>query len=423
MAGIIERNKKWVAVMRTSDGREIRRSTKIPVIPVNLKPGESLKKTRAQNETLARMLANEMEKFLNGGTPDYKWVESLLGSHGLRFFAEQSGTVSNQVRPYLESWLKARTNRIGAIERDGKAVKQFLAFLGKQDGMDLSRVTTYHARTFMEKELERVASGTVHRYLTSLSCAFNRAVEQKLIFSNPFRGVFPSKLDQNDKQERKAFTIEEVKQLLKVMPDEWPDMIRVCLYTGGQRLGDIAKLTWEQIDLENGRLQMTTQKSKLRMNKPIIAPLENVLRRRREVAVNKYVFPIAAMRHSQGGGKSSKLSLEFTNLLEEHGFIEKRKELKGDRRELAEKSFHSLRATAVTVLRLAGVPADLCRFIVGHHSEEIEKVYCSRRATGPMWTCRCSGLLSMRPWRSPGKSLPRERCAPGMPFIKNSRRV
>ncbi|WP_295874743.1 tyrosine-type recombinase/integrase [uncultured Akkermansia sp.] len=375
MAGLIERNKKWVAVMRTPDGREIRRSTKIPVLPVSLKPKESLQKAASQNKTHARLLADELEKLLRGESPDYKLVESLLGSQGLRFFAEQSGTVSTQMRPYLESWLKSRANRIGAIERDGKAVKQFLAFLGKQDGMELTRVTTYHARAFMEKELERVASGTVKRYLTSLSCAFNRAVEKKLIFSNPFKGILPSTLEQKDKQERKAFTMDEVKQLLKIMPDEWPDMIRVCLYTGGQRLGDVAKLTWAQIDLEDGRLRMTTQKSKLSMNKPIIKPLERVLQRRKEVSISKYVFPIAAMKHSQGGGKSSKLSLEFTNLLEEHGFISKSKKQKGDRRELAEKSFHSLRATAVTVLRLAGVPADLCRFIVGHDSEEIEKVY------------------------------------------------
>lgn len=375
MAGLIERNKKWIAVMRTSDGREIRRSTKIPVVPVNLKPGESLKKACSQHETQARMLANEMEKYLNGKTPDFKLVESLAGSEGLRFFAEQSAAGSSQVRPYLESWLKSRANRIGAIERDGKAVKQFLAFLGKQDGMELARVTTYHARTFMEKELDRVASGTVRRYLTSLSCAFNRAIEQKLIFSNPFRGVLPSKRELNDKQERKAFSMDEVKCLLELMPDEWPDMIRVCLYTGGQRLGDVAKLTWEQIDLENGRLQMTTQKSKLRMNKPIIDPLEKVLIRRKEGSISKYVFPLAAMKHAQGGGKSSKLSLEFTDLLGKHGFIGKKKALEGDRRELAEKSFHSLRATAVTFLRLAGVSADLCRFIVGHHSEEIERQY------------------------------------------------
>lgn len=62
--------------------------------------------------------------------------------------------------------------------------------------------------------------------------------------------------------------------------------------------------------------------------------------------------------------------------MRQHGIVEDAsEEVKGDRHKLASKSFHSLRATAVTVLRLAGVPADLCRYIVGHDSEEIERVY------------------------------------------------
>lgn len=46
-----------------------------------------------------------------------------------------------------------------------------------------------------------------------------------------------------------------------------------------------------------------------------------------------------------------------------------------NRRKVSSLSFHSLRATTVTALRLAGVPADLCRVIVGHRSELIERVY------------------------------------------------
>lgn len=57
--------------------------------------------------------------------------------------------------------------------------------------------------------------------------------------------------------ERRAFTMEEVKRLTEILPGEWPDMIRVCLYTGGQRLGDIATLKWEQINLEGGLISMT----------------------------------------------------------------------------------------------------------------------------------------------------------------------
>ena len=63
--------------------------------------------------------------------------------------------------------------------------------------------------------------------------------------------------------------------------------------------------------------------------------------------------------------------------MKEHGFIENMNNAPrhGDRRRQADLSFHSLRATAVTALRLAGVPSDLCRVIVGHDSEEIERVY------------------------------------------------
>ena len=82
------------------------------------------------------------------------------------------------------------------------------------------------------------------------------------------------------------------------------------------------------------------------------------------------------MRHAQADHTSSKLSIEFNALLKKFGYIEKNPPVaKGNRRRLAPLSFHSLRATAVTVLRLANVPADLCRFIVGHDSEVIERIY------------------------------------------------
>lgn len=109
--------------------------------------------------------------------------------------------------------------------------------------------------------------------------------------------------------------MEEVKRLVEILPGEWPDMIRVCLYTGGQRLGDIATLRWEQVNLDGGLIAMTSQKTKRRMNKPIIRPLKEILEEREKYSINEFVFPLAAMKHAQGGGKSSKLSLEFTGLL------------------------------------------------------------------------------------------------------------
>lgn len=242
--------------------------------------------------------------------------------------------------------------------------------------MPLDTVTEAQAQRFMEKYLELLSSKTVSIYLYGLNAAFQQAVNERLFPYNPFKGVRPNKINRSDATERRAFTVEEAQRLTEILPGEWPDMIRVCLYTGGQRLGDIATLQWKQIDMEGGIISMTTQKTKRHMNKPIILPLKEVLDRRLTNRASNYVFPVAAMRHAQADHTSSKLSIEFNALLKKFGYIEKNPPAaKGNRRRLAPLSFHSLRATAVTVLRLANVPADLCRFIVGHDSEVIERIY------------------------------------------------
>ena len=247
--------------------------------------------------------------------------------------------------------------------------------------MPLDTVTEAQAQRFMEKYLELLSSKTVSIYLYGLNAAFQQAVNERLFPYNPFKGVRPSKINRADATERRAFTVEEAQRLTEILPGEWPDMIRVCLYTGGQRLDDIATLQWKQIDMEGGSISMTAQKTKRHMNKPIILPLKEVLDRRRANRASDYVFPVAAMRHAQADHTSSKLSIEFNALLKKFGYIEKNPPAaKGNRRRLAPLSFHSLRATAVTVLRLANVPADLCRFIVGHDPPSASG---DRQASGP----------------------------------------
>lgn len=373
MAGLIKRKNSWVALFNVA-GKQIRKTTKIPVVPSVIPAGKSKMAVMRENEAKARLIAEELEKAANGERVDAEKVKAIIGERDGKKLLRGNQYMQG-VKEYLEEWLKIRQK--GTIKNDRVAVRQFLSFLGDSQNMPLDMVTPEHARRFMEKELERVSSGTVKNLTNCLRAAFNRAIDGKLIVSNPFHRITPGKQDKTDKHERRAFTMEEAKRLTEVLPGEWPDMVRVCLYTGGQRIGDIARLKWEQVNLEGGLIAMTTEKTKRRMNKPIIQPLKEVLTRRYEGRANEYVFPLAAMKHAQADNTSSKLSTEFTTLLKKHGFIENLNNapLHGDRRKLPDLSFHSLRATAVTALRLAGVPADLCRFIVGHDSEEIERVY------------------------------------------------
>ena len=45
----------------------------------------------------------------------------------------------------------------------------------------------------------------------------------------------------------------------------------------GQRLGDLAKLTWRAVDLENGEIAFTTRKTGRRIVLPLVQPLTDYL--------------------------------------------------------------------------------------------------------------------------------------------------
>lgn len=61
MAGIIKRSNKWVAVFKTLDGKEVRKTTRIDVVPKVIPPGANKRAVIAQNEARARLIAEELE--------------------------------------------------------------------------------------------------------------------------------------------------------------------------------------------------------------------------------------------------------------------------------------------------------------------------------------------------------------------------
>ena len=369
MAGLKKRGNTWFASYYVA-GKQLVKTTGIPIVPAAIPPGKTKAAMMKQNEASARLIAQELEKAVYGQQVDAALIKALAGEKKGRQLLRGKQYMQG-VKDYLNEWLLTEKN-------GNKAVSIFVSFLGDSQNMPLDMVTPQHAKDFMSQELKRVRSRSVESYLTYLRTAFQKAVDSRLIPFNPFHKVNPGKLDRADKQERRAFTMEEAKRLTEVLPGEWPDMVRVCLYTGGQRLGDVATLTWDQIDMKRGIIVMTSQKTRRKMGKPIIPPLVDVLKRRHACRINERVFPSAFLKCEQAGGRTCRLSMDFRKLLWDYQFIEAKnpKERRnGGRNAWAKLSFHCLRSTAVTALRLAGVPADLCRVIVGHDSEEIERVY------------------------------------------------
>src|SRR5437588_1619964 len=103
-----------------------------------------------------------------------------------------------------------------------------------------------------------------------LRSAFAQARRDGLVDVNEAERV--TLLKRRDRFERRPFTIDELKRILEVADDEWRGMILFGLYTG-QRLGDIATLTWQNLDLQRAELRLVTTKTGRRQAIPIAPPL------------------------------------------------------------------------------------------------------------------------------------------------------
>lgn len=217
MAGVIKRGNKYFAAFRLA-GKQVRLATGVDVYP----KGYTGKNPPREQRARAELIAEELEKAARGEKVDGEKVKALAGERKGREMLKGKHYVPG-VSEYLTTWLSGRNGK--QVEKDRVAVRLFLEFLGDAKDMPLDMVTRVHVRRFMEKQLERVTAGTVRFYLALLKAAFNQAITAGLLAANPFSGVRAEKARRGDKQERKAFTLEEVRRLLDVLPGEWPDIV------------------------------------------------------------------------------------------------------------------------------------------------------------------------------------------------------
>jgi integrase len=156
-------------------------------------------------------------------------------------------------------------------------------------------------------------------------------------------------------------------------------MILFGLYTG-QRLSDLATLTWQSLDLQRGELRLVTGKTERRQILPIAPPLLRYVESLPSSdKPDAPLFPriyATAQRHKHAGN----LSNEFFNILVAAGMAKKKTHKatgkgRAAKREQNEVSFHSLRHTATSLLKNAGVSEAVAMEFVGHESQSVSRQY------------------------------------------------
>jgi integrase len=81
-----------------------------------------------------------------------------------------------------------------------------------------------------------------------------------------------------DKSNIRPFTLPELQRLIAHADDEWKSLIYFGPYTG-QRLKDLATLTWQNIDLVQDEIRFVTSKTSKQQIIPMAAPLRKHVER------------------------------------------------------------------------------------------------------------------------------------------------
>jgi len=383
MASIYKRgnSKIWWARVRVSDGSWKGIST-------------GIKRTKeAASKASALEYANGYEK-----AAQIAYRRELSESHAIELISKlteistgaplQTYTVASWLQYWLETKKDVRAS--ATYDRYSKIAEDFIIFLGKRATMPLTALRVEDVEKFKAAELKSGKAGTsVNIELKALRAAFNTARRRGYITSNPAEGCEAAP---NDGETKQVFTRSEIDALLEATKEqkEWKTAILLGLFTG-QRLQDVLKIKWSNLDFANHTATITPQKQ-ARTKKPrtIIVPLPDEVENAildlpaTSKAPDAHVLPtLAKMKSGGANGASSR----FNRIMEKAGIdrVELRpkqntdpkqhpdKQSKG--RRICGKSFHSLRHTAVSALANAGIPEDVRMLLVGHENVDVNRRY------------------------------------------------
>jgi integrase len=357
----------WFCAFTNSDGKRVFRSTKAK----NKKDAEQICSAWYRAARLAKgqkLTPERAREVIAAGVADI-------------FAAANNETLpTGTVRGWCKAWLETKTLETAPSTHDryARIFERFYTYLAGKADRDIATLRTADVVGFRDSEATILSPATSNLSVKVVRMALGAALNAGLLTSNPGSGV--KSLRTRGEGKRRDFTIEEIKRVLIACRDdlEWKGLILFGLYTG-QRLGDLAKLNWRAIKLEQGEVAFATRKTGRRVNLPLVGPLGDYLGSLpANDDPNAFVFPKAAK-----ATKTGTLSNRFREILVDAGLAEARSHTVEDEdrkgrdsaRVTSELSFHSLRHSAVTFLKAAGVSDALAREVVGHESAAVNRGY------------------------------------------------
>lgn len=358
-------SKYWYAGWKDENGKRVNRSTKIAATKRNRAEAQQIADSYEETSTKSRTARQVRQTIvdLHQRITGQDFPTATVSEYCDRFEAMKKGESSRSTQLYYQNLLKG-----------------FKEWLGDRADADINEIRPADMASYRNHLLTKVSETTVTKKMKGLRSMFTAAHKEGLIMDEPTAGMrFKRKgKSSSNRAEKRPFTVDELKLIRTATSGEWRSMLMFGLYTG-QRMGDLATLRWSNVDLEKEEMRLSTRKTGRTVTIPLAKPLlTHVQQMPSSDDLDEYLHPTLADTYETKG--SSGLSNQFANILSGCGLrdpINHKNQKKGrdTKRAATVVSFHSLRATAVTMLHDAGIPAATVEEWVGHDSAEVHKAY------------------------------------------------
>ncbi|MHB8155594.1 MAG: tyrosine-type recombinase/integrase [Candidatus Omnitrophota bacterium] len=282
---------------------------------------------------------------LGGSTIGKKTAERILTKIETQIIENRYLDIKKEPRikfeDFVQEYLKIHSERKKSYHTDLQITNRLTRYFGDKY---LSEIRQIDIERFKTERTKQVKPGTVNRELSVLKSMFSRAVEWSRAIENSAKGV--KKFKENNRRQR-CLAYEEEDKLLANCNERIKPIVLVALHTG-MRKGEILKLKWQDVDIQNRVIHLLDTKNGEARDVPMNNTAIDTLRKIIKHPTSEYIFC------NKGGKLYGDIKKSFLSAIEKAGIINFR--------------FHDLRHTFISRLMMAGVDLASLTEIAGHKS-------------------------------------------------------
>lgn len=295
---------------------------------------------------------------------------------------------SESLRGYIRQWLAECKDLSTATLIKYRAIpEEFCQYLNATETAPLLRdIQPDSIGGFLREKRANTSTATANHYRRILSAFFNYAVDNHALPLSPVPSARALKLTKDSKAVRRAFTLAELKTLFEKCPsDFWRYMVMAGFYCG-QRMGDLICLPWGAVDFDQHQIRLTQSKTGKSIAVPMRAELGAFLLKLKQkagaVKASQPIWPAESERYRKygAGGFSNEF---YDEVLLPAGLVtprtqshhKKKEPSEIGRRKVNSVSFHCLRHTFVSLLKISGASQATAKELAGHSSDAISDLY------------------------------------------------